>query len=156
MLRMGQTKMTIEKLLNHISQKELETMQQKQEKKMTQVPKIDALEMIRAIGEIKRQVEGMDNQFVQWVMRVGESRNILNNALIEFNRIRDVMREVEGNIPQFHKQPGSFRQMEAHIIAIIGVLQEVNRALSYVQTKEEDIDEDLREDSDRDYEEDDE
>lgn len=97
------------------------------------VPKIDVIEMVRAIGEIKRSLDNTDDDFIRWVMRVGESRNILNNALLEFRTIKETMRELEHNIPQFHKQPGNFREFERHIDAITSVIGEVNRLLSYVQ-----------------------
>jgi hypothetical protein len=95
---------------------------------------MEFIEKLRAFGEMKNRLETMqNNDFVQWVMRIGESRNILNNALIEFENIKSVMTELEKNIPQFHKQPGSFREMEQLIKSLVSVLRLVNHGLSYVQ-----------------------
>jgi hypothetical protein len=91
------------------------------------------IEELRNFGEIKSILGKQDNEFIQWVMRIGESRNILNNAITEFKHIRKIMNELEHNIPQFHKQPGMFKEFEHAVENIIGVIGEVNRKLSYVE-----------------------
>ncbi len=126
--------------------KEIDALIETGERIMTTIPKIDALEMIRTIGEIKKQVEGMDTAFIQWIMRVGESRNILNNALIEFNSILGTMRELEKDIPHFHKQPGTFRIMERHVMEMISVLKSINAALSYIEEPKSEDDEIIADD----------
>ena len=89
------------------------------------------LKELAALGEINQVLKSQSNEFIQWAMRIGESRNILNNALIEFQHIRKVMNELEHNIPQFHRQPGLFREFEDCMEKMIGVLGQVNRKLNY-------------------------
>ena len=115
---------------------------------MGKIPKIDLLETIRAFGELKNSLDSNDNEFIKWVMRIGEARNILNNALIEFDTIKKVMSELEHNIPQYHKQPGNFRQFEAHINDMMSVLKQVNHRLSYIQDPHEDVEVDSDDDED--------
>ncbi len=97
------------------------------------------IEQIRRYGEMNEMLKRNDNEFIKWVMRIGESRNILNNALIKFSEISDTMRELEKNIPGFHKQPGLFREFENQIQMITNVISHVNQRLSYVQEKEDPI-----------------
>ncbi len=106
------------------------------------VPSMDIIETIRALGEMKSSIKEEDSGFIQWVMRIGECRNILNNALIEFYEIQKVIKEVEFNIPQFHKQPGGFKKMQEHIDQLTAVIREVNYFLSYVQ-EEKDYDDNV-------------
>ncbi len=120
----------------------------------------DFLEKARRYGETKDVLENNTNDVIQWAIRVGQARNILNNALREFAMTSDIMRELEKNIPHFHKQPGLFNQFQERVDSLTSTLQEVNRQLSYVQEPKKpvracDCDCPDREDSDREYDEDD-
>ena len=95
------------------------------------------LEEIRRFGELKDILSKNDCSFVQWVMRIGEARNILNNVLIEFKNIRAIMKELEHNIPQFNKQPGNFKDLESSISNICTVIEKVNNRLSYIEETED-------------------
>lgn len=106
---------------------------------MSKIPSLDLLEQIRAFGEIKNTIEKSDNDFIRWVMRVGEARNILNNGLREFKVILDLMKELEHNIPQFHKQPANFKEFESRINNMIQVMNQVNEFLGYIKKEENQV-----------------
>lgn len=103
---------------------------------MSRIPSLDLLEQIRAFGEIKNTIDKSDNDFIKWVMRVGEARNILNNGVREFKIILDVMKELEHNMPHFHKQPANFKEFEARINNMIQVMNQVNEFLGYVKKED--------------------
>jgi hypothetical protein len=128
-------------------------------RRMKQMDDLDFLEKVRKFSEVGDQLTKCNSDLVQWVMRIGQSRNILNNALREFAITSELMRELERNIPQFHKQPGLFRELQERIDSLTSTLQAVHRELSYVKKKEEPktkCDCEDREDSDREYEDEDE
>lgn len=119
---------------------------------MEKMSKMEMMEFVRAFGEIHSILKETDNDMIAWVMRIGEARNILNNCLIQTRAVWDIMRELQHNIPQFHKQPGSFKELEIQLNHIIGTLHAVNKRLSYVQDDKVESEGDDREDSDREYE----
>lgn len=112
------------------------------------------LETIRQIGELKRSCQSMDSAFILWVMRVGEARNILNNALLKFFEVKDIMIQLERNIPQFHKQPGSFRDLSTHINQMMSTIANVNNVLSYIPQEEKKSDKKIDEEDENEEDED--
>jgi predicted translin family RNA/ssDNA-binding protein len=97
---------------------------------------IDFLEEIRRFGQIKNALDVLNSDFLNWVMRVGECRNILNNSLTQFTEITNIMRQLEHDIPQFHKQPARFKEFEQHILQITSVISKVNNHLASIPKTE--------------------
>jgi hypothetical protein len=94
-------------------------------------------------------------------MKVGEARNILFNSMRYFDEVKTMMRECEHNLPQYHKQPGTFKEIVARINSLCGTIDLVIQELKFTEKEkperrryccsdEEYHDDDLRKDTERD------
>ena|SRR5208282_3586344 len=106
----------------------------------------------------------MNNEYIRWLMKVGEARNILFNAMRNFDEVKSMMRECEHNLSQYHKQPGTFKEITARINTLIKTLDVVVQELKFTEKESRqrrrfccsdeeyyDDDDNIQENSDRDY-----
>lgn len=106
---------------------------------------MESIRKFMDLGEMKHLMLKDHGEFIKWVMRIGECRNILHLALVQFKDIKQTMNELEHLIPQFHKQPAKFKELEASINSIMSILQTVTTSLHFEEPEEELDDEELDE-----------
>jgi|SRR5208337_2281385 len=73
----------------------------------------------------------MNNEYIRWLMNVGEARNMLYNSLRQFSEIKVDLNECDKNLPQYHRQPGSFKQIEWKINKLMSSLDYIVEQLKF-------------------------
>lgn len=97
------------------------------------------MEELEKLTEI---VKAPDIKFLKWIIGLGEAHAISNRIVNKWNLIDETLKQIEHDIPQFHKQPGSFNKIKESLDVIKNELWKVNNALDFKYNMSEDKDED--------------